>query len=125
MSVAGTAIITAMTVVWTACCCIAPVQSVFHFYMSRQAQSGAPCNYGCLSHAVGASQSLTARQRGEVVQDGDDQISRLAYQDVAGAGPHRGGPRDESDGEIMGVVEDSLSQAQPGGGECGPRRGSM
>ena len=47
-----------------------------HFHMSRQAQSEAPQDYGCLSHAVGAS---ATRQRGEVVRNDNNQTSRLGY----------------------------------------------
>ena len=113
MSVAGTRTVTAIAVVWTVGCFSFPVQSVFHFYMSRQAQSEASRDYGCLSHAVGAS---TVRQRGEVVGNDDDQTGRPGYQDAGEAGPRRGGPRDGDGGVIMGNVDGGLPQAQPGGG---------
>ena len=66
--------------------------------MSRQAPSEAPRDYGCLSHAVGAS---TARQRGEVARDDNDHTGRLGYQDAAEAGPPLGGPRDDDSAVIV------------------------
>ena len=65
--------------------------------MSRQAQSEAPRDYGCLSHAVGAS---AARQRGEVVRDDNNQTSRLGYQDAEEAGMPHSGSRDDN-GEVF------------------------
>ena len=73
------------------------MQSVFHFYIRRQAQSEAPGDYGCLSHAVGAS---AARQRGEVVRDDNNQTSRLGYQGAEEAGMPHGGSRDDN-GEVF------------------------
>ena len=93
------------------------MQSVFHFYVSRQAQSEAPRDYGCLSHAVGAS---TACTRGEVVRD---KTGRLGYQDAGEAGPPRGGPRDDDGGVIVGDIDSGLPQAKPGGGNWGRERG--
>ena len=65
--------------------------------MSRQAQSEAPRDYGCLSHAVGAS---AARQRGEVVRDDNNQTSRLGYQGAEEAGMPHSGSRDDN-GEVF------------------------
>ena len=79
---AGTAAVTSIAVVWTACFCIVLVRCAFYFYMSRQAPLEAPRNYGCLSHAVGGSQSSTARQRGEVVRDDDNRIGQLGCRDA-------------------------------------------
>ena len=73
------------------------MQSVFHFYMSRQAQSEAPRDYGCLSHAVGAS---AARQRGEVVRDDNNQTSRLRDQGAEEAAVPHSGSRDDN-GEVF------------------------
>ena len=88
--------------------------------MSRQAQLEAPCDYGSLFHAVGAS---TARQRGEVVRDDNDQTGRLGYRDAGEAGPPRGGPRDDDSTAIVGDIDSGLPQAKPGGSNWGRERG--
>ena len=69
---------------------------------------------------MGAS---TARQRGEVVRDDDDQTGRLGYEDAGEAGPRRGGPRDDDGGVIVGDIDGNKPQAQPGGGNWGRERG--
>ena len=88
--------------------------------MTRQGQSEAPRDYGCLSHAVGGS---AARQRGEVVRDDNDQTGRLGYQDAEETRTPRGGSRDD-DGEVtVGHVDSGLPQAKPGGSIQGRERG--
>ena len=80
--------------------------------MSRQDQSEALCDYGCLSHAVGVP---AAPQRGEVVRDDNDQTGRLGYQDAEETRTPRGGSRDDDGGMTVGHVDSGLPQAKPGG----------
>ena len=88
--------------------------------MSRQDQSEAPRDYGCLSHAVGAS---AARQRGEVVRDDNSQTSRLEYQDAEVAGMPCSGSRDDDGGVFADRIDGGLPQAKPGGSVRGRERG--
>ena len=88
--------------------------------MSRQDQSEAPRDYGCLSHAVGAS---ATGQRGEVVRDDNDQTGRLGYQDAEETRTPRGGSRDDDGGVTVGHVDSGLPQAKPGGSIRGRQRG--
>ena len=87
------------------------MQFVFHFSRSIEDQSEAPRDYGCPSHAVGAS---AARQRGEVVRDDNDQTNLPGYQDAEDTGTPRGGSRDDDGGVIVGQVDRGLPQAKPG-----------
>ena len=88
--------------------------------MSRQDQSEAPRDYGCLSHAVGAS---AARQRGEVVGDDNSQTGRLGYQDAEEAGTPRGGSGDDDGWVFVGHVDGGLPQTRPSGSVRGRERG--
>ena len=88
--------------------------------MSRQAQSEAPRDYGCLSHAVGAS---APRQRGEVVRDDNNQTSRLGYQDAEEAGMPHSGSRDDNGEVSVGRDDGSLPPAEPSGNVQGRQRG--
>ena len=96
------------------------MQSVFHFYISRQAQSEAPSDYGCLSHAVGAS---AARQRGEVVKDDNDQSSRPGYQGARDAEMPHNGSRDDNGVVFVGRGDGSPPLARPSGNVQGRGRG--
>ena len=88
--------------------------------MSRQSQSEAPRDYGCLSHALGAS---AARQRGEVVRDDNNQTIRLGYQDAEEAGMPHSGSRDVNGEMFVGRDDGSLPPAEPRGNVEGPQRG--
>ena len=88
--------------------------------MSRQDQSEAPCDYGCLSHAVGAS---AARQRGEVVRDDNDQTGRLGYRNAEQTGKPRSGSGGDDGGVIVGHVHSGLPQAELDGCIRGQERG--
>ena len=88
--------------------------------MSKQDQSEAPRDYGCLSHAAGAS---AARQRGEVVREDNDQTGRLGHQEAEEIETPRGGSRDDDGGVIVGHVDSGLPQAKPNGSIRGLERG--
>ena len=88
--------------------------------MSRQAQSEAPRDYGCLSHAIGA---LAARQAGEVVRDDNNQTGRLGYKDAEEAGMPHSGSREDDGGVLVGRGDGGLPPAKPNGSVRGRGRG--